>query len=367
MTKNYRVLIAEDVIDSRDILIENLNEYAALKNSDITFSIIEAEHYQKAMQILAENKNNPFHFLFIDIDFTEDNKGGSRNSGFEIIKKAFEVCPISKICTYSGQFHAKDLWQEYESLKNQGLILESFDKSHTDSGEVEFFNKQMDILLDDFGNSYFLWDIWQNHNEIIKSIKASKLSSDIQQNILKQGEILSNLETILKLMQKINLIGANIIVFRLILQLYHRNLEIFCSADKSEKDIYNISEKNKVALASKIGKKDDWELGKDITALRRILSFEIDEIAHYGYRLNNLRNNSVHPIRRNRDGKETKFTPELSNILFANLVFTLYTVGNKKKISFQKFIELTSENKFLSQNVYGLRSLNEIINYISKN
>lgn len=365
MTKNYRVLIAEDVIDSRDILIENLNEYAALKNNDITFSITEADHYQKAMRLLAENENNPFHILFVDIDFTEDNKGGSRNSGFEIIKKAFEVCPISKICTYSGQFHAKDLWQEYESLKNQGLILESFDKSHTDGGEVEFFNKQMDNLLDDFENSYFLWDIWQNHNEIIKSIKASKLSSDIQQNILKQDEILSNLETILKLMQKLNLIGADIIVFRLILQLYHRNLEIFCSADKSEKDIYDLSEKNKLALANKIGKKDDWELGKDISALRRILSFEIAEIAKFGYRLNDLRNKSVHPIQTNREGKENKFVPELSNVIFANLALTLYVVGNKRKISTSKFIELKSEKSFLLTNKRGNSHLNEILDFIS--
>lgn len=364
MIKNLRVLIAEDVVDSRDILIENLNEYAESINNEISFSITEAEHFQKAMQILSENENNPFHILFVDIDFTEDNKGGSRNSGFEIIKKAFQICPISKICTYSGQFHAKDLWQEYETLKNQGLILESFDKSHTDGGDVEYFNKQINDLLNDFTQSYYLWDIWQNHNEMVKSIKSSKLALDFQQNLLKQDEIISNLETILKLLQKLNLIGADLIVYRLILQLYQRNLEIFCSGDKSEEDIYKISEINKAKLASILNKDDDWELGKDVSALRRILSFEIDEVAKYGWRLNDYRNKSVHPIQKRKDGKEYKFVPELSNVIFANLVLSLYVVGNKRKISVEKFLELISDKKLLENNKFGLNSLNELIDYI---
>ncbi|MBK6680361.1 MAG: hypothetical protein IPG53_10195 [Ignavibacteriales bacterium] len=70
-------------------------------------------------------------------------------------------------------------------------------------------------------------------------------SRDAQENLLAQSEIMSNLDTILFLIKKLPDFDAEKVIYRLIIQLYHRSLESFCRGSKSDEEIYSDSKANK--------------------------------------------------------------------------------------------------------------------------
>lgn len=326
--KKIRILVAEDTKEARDILIDNLKEYELDKyGSNDVFEITKAESFIKASQLITESgkAETLYEVFFCDIDFTEDNKGGKRDSGFELIRLAFEVSNITNIYTYSGQFKAADLWDDYEPLVSKGLVIKTFDKSHTEGGEVEWVRKNFDELFNRLTAEKILWDIWHNHELIKKTIKTTLFSSDPVQNLLAQNEIISNLDTILFLLKKLPEFDAEKVFYKLIIQLYHRCLESFCRGSKSDDEIEKSSEANKNIVAKLINKQGEWELGRGMNALKTIIGYTSAPHSKYGYKVNFYRNNSVHP--------KENFDAGLSNVLLCGITFALYcSNGDKSRI-----------------------------------
>jgi len=343
--KHYKVLLAEDTIEARDTIIEKLKEL-----KDYNFQIDECEFPDKALSKLVESEasNKFYDILFIDLDFTEQShKGGKRDSGFQIIKRAFDICPISKICTYSGQFKELDLTDEHQELVKKGLVTFSFDKQKKDAGIGDWFSKGMSELLPVLEEEYYQFDVFTNHKAIRQALKKSKLSFQLQ------WEIISNLDIIIVLLKSLGNVTAKSTFYKLIIQLYHTCLEIFCGANKNEEQIIRLSDENKSRAEKIINKK--LELGDRATALRKMVSYSEDEKIKFGYKLNFLRNKSTHLTE--------NFTPDLSNVIFANLCLTLYILGTEQKSE----IKLHNIDSLVRLNsMMGYKDLNSLINFIKQ-
>lgn len=350
--KKIRILVAEDTKEARDILVENLTDYELEKyGNNNVFEITKAESFVKASQLIKESGKNgtPYEVFFCDIDFTEDNKGGKRDSGFELIKLAFEISNITNIYTYSGQFKAADLWDGYEPLVSKGLVIKTFDKSHTEGGEMEWVKSNFDDLFNRLADEKILWDIWSNHELVKKSVATKVFSEDAMENLLAQNEIISNLDTILFLTKKLPDFDAEKVIYRLIIQLYHRSLESFCRGSKSDDEIYNDSMANKKKVEELTNQKKPWPFTEKITALQAILSFSADYYSKFGYKVNNYRNNSVHP--------NDNFDVSLSNVYYCGIALALYcSNGDKKGITIEEI-----KTKLKALPVSGRRDLEEIL------
>lgn len=346
--KKFKVLIAEDTIEAREILIEELNN---LKNkSDIDFEITECEFPDKALSKISEagNNNNYFHILFIDIDFTEQShKGGKRDSGFQIIERAFETCPISKICTYSGQFQALDLSEKHQELIKKGLVVYTFDKSRRDAGMQDWFEKGMNEIIDELKKQYYLFDIFTNHKRIKEIIGKGDLPFEIK------WEIFINLDTVLNLMRDLIKISSEYIYYRLIIHLYHLSLLTYLKNTKSKEDLerdFNLN-KDKAEEIIKPSRAFTWQ---EQNALSIIVAESPAEFVRYGYKLNNYRNKSIHP--------DEDFKPDLYNIIFSSLVFTLYVVKDKSQISTELIRDFASQ---LDKEAKGKNDFDELIKFIN--
>lgn len=348
--KKIKIFVAEDYKVTRDLLIEGLQSYAEKKFGDENYFVIErAESFQKGLLKLAESEKSKsfYDVFFADIDFSEDNKGGELDSGYKLIEKAFEVCPVTNIYTYSGQFSiVKKLWTRYEELRDRGLIVGGMNKSHGKGGEEAWLNENLDKIVEKLSEENYLLNLWQNHQLILDELKKDYFFNSIS-GLQKFHEIQSNLESILVLLKSRKSINADLVLFRLILQLYHRSLEIFCESNKKEDDIFAQSEKNKSILAKLINKEETWELGDKRSALRKIVAFSNSPIIKFGYRVNDVRNKSVHP--------NENFKTNLANILFANLTLAFF-VNGKKDIYTESF-----ENIPQIENEKGFKDLKELI------
>ncbi|NUN09707.1 MAG: hypothetical protein HUU54_11075 [Ignavibacteriaceae bacterium] len=349
MSREYRILIAEDTIAARDVIIDELNKITDFK---IVFS--ECDSAIGAFQTLDKlhAKGQHLDFLFVDIDFKEDNKGGKRDSGFEIIEKAFEHCPISTIATYSAQYNTADLSPRHIELQNRGMIVDVFDKRQQSNPE-EWFRNRFIKHLESIGANDYLWDVWYNHKLIKSFVDRTRLSPDEEEDSIKKAEIKQNLEAIIVLLKKRKLFNADEVVFRLIIQLYHRCLEVYCAEDKDPATIKQQSEDNKEAAERLLGRYFERGLGSDDSALRKLIAFNSEEKLRHGYRLNSLRNNSVHP---NLD-----FNLTMANILFANLTLTLYASPFKKDIQIDKIEQFGIGSKDL-----GMNYLTDVIRFVRK-
>lgn len=157
-----------------------------------------------------EKHKNYYDIFFCDIDFTE--AGGESDAGFELMQLAFEICPITKICTYSGQFHIRDLWPKYEKLKQLGFIAQTMDKSHGEGGESEWLIKNIGELVKKVKEEKYLSDLWLNHQTIWKKIKTNV--KEIHK-LNRYFEIKSNLDTITLLLQRKTQFSADVILFGL--------------------------------------------------------------------------------------------------------------------------------------------------------
>jgi len=357
--KKIKILIAEDTKEARDLIIEGLQSYAEKKFGDKNYFVIErAESFQKGLQKLSESEKSKsfYDVFFADIDFTEDNKGGERDSGYKLIEKAFDVCPVTKIYTYSGQFHAKDLWQKYEELQQNGLIIQGMDKSHAEGGEEAWLNENLDKIVEKLSEENYLLSLWQNHQLVLEALKKDSFFNSIS-GMQKFHEIQSNLESILVLLKSRKSINADVILFRLILQLYHRCLEIFITQDKDEETIFKESELNKQKVFEHVkdllGNESQLEFKDKKSFLRKLAAFTVDRKYRFGHIVNWYRNGSVHP--------DKKFVPELTNILYANLTFILYVSARKKDINFQSIRDSLNEGLFKGK---GEKDLKDIIQHI---
>jgi len=350
--KTYKVLIAEDTIEGRDILLEEFEKFRNLKKDkgiEIDFKIDECEHPVKALQKLSESSstNEFYDILFIDIDFTEQaHKGGKRDSGFQIIKRAFEICPVSKICTYSGQFHAPDLSEQHQEMVKNGLVVKTFDKSRRDAGYGDWFIKGMEEVLKELEEQYFLFDIFKN-NKLIKDC-INELPFNLQ------WEIVSNIDTALILLKNLDNL-SKYIFYRIVIYLYHQSLITFLTQEKTIETIKQNFEKNKSIAESLINPPNPL-IWKEQNALSIIIAEGNIDFVRYGFKLNDYRNKSIHS-----DGK---FTPDVMNVIFASLVLALYVLNDKSKINYQLIEEFISK---LDQNLKGSNDLYDLINFVKSN
>jgi CheY-like chemotaxis protein len=359
-----RILVAEDTKVARDILVEGIEEYSQANLSGKNeIEIVKAESYSKALQKIIESgtDNNYFDIFFADIDFTEDGKGGKRDSGFELIERAFEVCPITAIVTHSGQFHAKDLWDKYEDLKQNGLIVRTMDKSHGEGGSQKWLNENLEKIVTEINEQAFLKDLWLNHKLILNNLNLNKIKicSDPFRELSIKEEIASNFETITMLLLKRKNFNADIILFRLILQLYHRSLEVFIAGDKTEEEIVKISDSNKEAAfkwVADFGKPaNDREFTSRQSFLRKLAAFTIDEKFKFGYILNIYRNRSVHPNK--------EFRPEIIHLLFANLTLAIFMSENKGEIKYQSIRDFYAKHA-INFNWIAKKDFDKLIDFL---
>lgn len=348
-----KIFIAEDTIESRTILVEQLKEYSEKNyNNPDFFEIKTADSYQKALNIVNNiERNSDYYDIFIcDIDFTEDNKGGRNDSGFELIEKMFDVCPITFICTYSAQFRGRDLWPKYQELTNKGLIVHTMDKSHSEAGSNEWYIENFDKIVDFTLKNKFLKDIWKNHFLIKESLINHSLDDDRFEDLIKKNTILANLESILTLLRNLDKFNELPIIYRLIIYLYHNSLEIFCRGRKTDNEIIEGSNKNRKSVEGHL--KKELMFDSKVSAIRTIVSYTPDMRSKFGFKLNDYRNKSIH--------NNQKFQIEFENILFANLTLALYVAEQKSDISLNEIEKVNNSNS------KGYEDLKSIISYITK-
>jgi hypothetical protein len=352
--EKVRILIAEDNIEARNILIEGINEYSLkVLNDNNLFEIVWAESFVKAWQILLETSQNQnfFDIFFCDIDFTEDNRGGERDSGYKLIEKSFEIYPLTKILTYSGQFRAKDLWPKYEELEQKGLIVYTMDKSHSEGGEEKWLFDRLSGVINQMQTESYLKDVWINHNNVIKKLDSLKLDEDSFGDTNKKKSIITNLDAILILLKNSSKFKESLIIHRLIIYLYQSCLEIICRGKKTEEEILKLSDINKPRAKRILNRKIIFP--KSVNAQRILISYLVDEKMKFGFRLNDYRNKSIH---QNND-----FRVDFANVIFSNLAFSLYLL-DRKEVKFQLIVDSIKKSTIHGK---GIKNLKEIINYIS--
>lgn len=363
--KPISVFIAENVLDDREILKRSLIDFG--NQEKLEFRITEADTYSLAIQILEENarRNEFFEIQFIDINFEGDDRGGYADSGFSIIEKAYQICPISIILTFSAKFKSDKLHPVFIDQVKRGLVTNGLGKNASinnllHSSEIDF--RQVII---DFKENLFLWDVWENNNTIITHLNSKPVVKDQQVNLQILFEIKDYLKTTLILLMKRGKIGAEDILNRSLLQMYHRALELYCESDKTEKAILNLANNTLESIRRRKQNTDLKPLSFDKpTALHKIVAKVPLPIAEYGYNVNRYRNKAVHysPIIKNESKskhKESGFKITLANIIYAALTIHLYVVGNKKpKIT--KIIDFISSNKKMK----GEPELHELLNHI---
>lgn len=351
--KKINILIAEDNKEARDLLAEGLEEFAAeFYQSEYELSLTKADSYGKALQRLNDSKKSGEYYdvFFCDIDFTEDQKGGRSDSGFELIEKAFVISPVTKIVTYSGQFRAKDLWPKFEELNAKGMILYTMDKSHNQGGDAEWLRENLKKIFDVYSSELFLKEIWQNHQKMISILSKTSLDKDPFENLGKQGAIVNNLDSILVLMRNGNRFEGSELIYRLIIYLYHHSLEIFCKADKDDQTILLLSDKNRPAAESLIGRLLGFQ--NSVTSVRVITAFSGGKIFRHGFRLNDMRNKSIHP--------GEKVTIDFTNVMTAHLTVAAYIL-EKNQIQYREIEENVLKNLGKDK---GLNYFRELVSYL---
>lgn len=346
-----RILIADDFNFDRDDIRQHLIEFG--EKSSLNFEIHETSTFQNTLKTLKdfEKSNKYFDILFIDIDFSGIG-GGNELSGFEIIKRAFEICPISRILVYSAQQWEGVQREEFTHLIRNGMVVASFAKQDIVKDYIRWFYKNFRVVIKEFQDNLFLWDIWENNNTILTHLKLNPAAKDQITNLQMFSEIESYLDTTLMLIMNRGKIGAEHILNRSLLQMYHRALEIFCEGDKSEKEIRELAEKN-VGVVATIINKSDLKFTKDdrLSALHKIVAYTVSPISKFGYKVNNYRNNAMHPNK--------KFAVDTANLLFASLALHLYIVlGVKPKID--RIREFNNNSK-----LPGAKDLKDLLSYVS--
>lgn len=355
MSKAIKILVAEDIRETRNLLIDTLRLYAA--QNDLLLLIDSAESFIKADQKLNESENNREYFdiFFADIDFSEDNKGGEPDSGYKLIEKAFEISPLTQIVTFSGQFTHPDLWQKYEELKNRGLIVKTMNKSHGEGGEEEWIKNNLKDLFRISNEQNLLWDIWLNHKLVETAISKSLGLGDLKY----ATSIRIQLDGVTTLIKQLNKIDEKETIYRLIVPMYHQILERYCQGSKTNDQIIKDSDDNLKAVNAFYQfdlnfepTTEEYKSRKSNPNSQRILcSYSAKPEISYALDLNWLRNKCMHNL---------DFRLSLNHVLYANLVLALVIAG-KEGIFIQNISPLNNEKGLPD---HGAQKLRDIIEFI---
>ncbi len=355
--KTIRILIADDSSQDSQDLSKSLKNYLNSKKlSPDQYEIIITDSIDSTLQTLYESK--PFDIFFADINFSE--KGNEPRNGYLLIQKAFEICPITFICVYSGTADQDvNLQKEYVDLLKRGMLADIYKKDFFIGSSPTQFNNLFKRAWNFCRSKQYIWDVWYNHQLISSEIENIKLHPNIDEDEILKSEIKYNLEAILFLLKNLDLNSSRVIVFQLILLLYHRCLEIYLTkGDDSEIITKSDSNKSKAeSLFRKeklMGKDDDGnerslKLGDRSSTLRKIVAYSNDSQLKYGYLLNKYRNKSVHP--------GSHFEPELSNIIFANLTLTLYILTESNNVHLQLILSSFNDDLFEDKGREDLKNI----------
>lgn len=355
MSKAIKILVAEDIRETRNLLIDTLRLFAA--QNDLLLLIDSAESFIKADQKLNESEKNGEYFdiFFADIDFSEDNKGGEPDSGYKLIERAFEISPLTQIVTFSGQFTHPNLWQKYEELKNRGLIVKTMNKSHGEGGEEEWIKNNLKDLFRISNEQNLLWDIWRNHKLVESTISKSLGLAELKY----VTSIRIQLDGITTLIKQLTKIDEKETIFRLIVPMYHQILERYCQGSKTNDQIINDSDHNLKAISAfyQFDLKyepttQDYQARKSNPNSQRILcSYSAKREISYALDLNWLRNKCMHNL---------DFRLSLNHVLYANLVLAL-VISGKESIYLQNISPLNNEKGLPD---HGAQKLREMIEFI---
>ena len=342
--EKIKILLLDDAPNDLDNLFNKVN--CSLDNNDFLDKVVidKTDSYVEAKSLISRSRNDKqfYNILFIYINLSEND--GPREGGMELMKKAYDTYPFAKIIPWSNNV---GIPTEYSKLSIQGDIIDGFKKDLTETG---FENLFIDLVKDCL-NKYYLPDIFLNH----KSIEEGIIASDLQGK--SQAEIKSLLEALNVLFRDKERMRNENVLFRLIMILYHRCLEVYCTKRKPK-------QLNGETLHSSTHTSGNTEIDSDDTALNKIKSFSTTENYRYGYQLNWLRNESVHPDpKKDRNKKnnkeECKIQLTLTNVLFANIVLAIYAAPSLKDIQSER-IELYGD----ATGERGLHWLKNAINYI---
>ena len=353
-----RIFIAEDINEEREMIVTEIHEFFNAHPSQ--YSIDTASSFQSALQKLhdSEKKGEYYDIFFSDIDFREDYKGGKRDSGYELITKAFEICPATHIVTYSGQHNAKDLVEKYENLRDKGLIVRSMDKEH--SGDPDWMQIQIGKIVTSARESRVMHDLWKNHSAIVTRLNAMKLDADQFGDLAKKNSIRQNLESAFTLQKNLTRIDEKTIFYRLMIYLYHAALEQFLKADHTDDEIMRTAEQNKPErdqLLRDAGylKDDDYSLSNRVSAKHVLLAFCPKGLFRYAHLLNVFRNKSIH---------ETKdFRLDQANVMFAHLTFATCVLA-PHEIAYSEIEKFISGHTSIDDR--SRRNLNDLIRYLKQ-
>ena len=354
-----RFFVAEDTKEARDIIVEMIEEFFAVHPAE--YSIDKASSFQAALQKLHDSgkKGEYYDIFFSDIDFTEDNKGGKRDSGYELIKKAIDVCPATHIVTYSGQFRAKDLVERYEDLRERGLIVRPMDKSHSEGGDPRWMQIEIQKIVASAMENRLMHDLWKNHSSIVTRLSTLKLDADQFGDLAEKNSIRQNLESIFTLQKNLGRIDEKAIFYRLMIYLYHASLEKYLKADHNDEEIIRTAEKNKPIreqLLRKAGylQNHSLKLNNRVSALHIILAYCPESLFRFAYLLNAYRNKSIH---------ETKdFRLDQANVLFAHLTLAA-CVLEPREISYSEIEKFISSHSSIDDR--SRRNFNDLIQYLN--
>ncbi len=354
----FRILVAEDNKEARDIIVDALEDYFAANPSG--YKIDKASSFQAALQKLNESglKRDYYDIFFSDIDFTEDNKGGKRDSGYELITKAFEVCPATNIVTYSGQFHARDLWDNYETLKDKGLVMMSMDKSHSDGGDVHWLQNKIAEIIKSVTANRVMLDMWQNNTAVLARLNNMKLDHDPFVDLEKKNAIRTNLESAFTLQKNLDRIDEKSIFYRLMIYLYHASLEILLKGEKQDQEIEAMAKANRdeyQLLLRNAGylKDRDLTFNNRCSALHVIVAQCRKDLFRFAYLLNMYRNNSIH--------ENKKFRLDQLNVLFAHLTLTACLL-DPKEIASEEIERFTANLSGIDE--YSKRDFSALMKYL---
>lgn len=357
-----RILIADDSSTDTQDLLKSLNAYfKAKKISTDSYEILTTDSIDETLQIITSSE--PFDIFFVDINFSE--KDNDQRTGYLLVRKAFEYCPLTFICVYSGTADEDvNLQKEYVDLLKRGMLADIFKKNFFMGSTPSEFNNRFKRAWNFVRSKQFIWDIWNNQELILTEIQKDKLHIEVEENENRKSEIKKNFEAVLFLLRNIDLLSSRVIVYRLCLQLYHRCLEIYLSQG-SDDEIITKSDTNKASAENLLrqekllGKEADGTdrsliLGDRSSALRKIVAYSTDNKLKYGYLMNKYRNKSVHP--------DSIFEPELTNVIFSNLALSLYVLAKNNKINYQILESSLNEGLFKGK---GEKDLVELIGYLN--
>lgn len=358
MKEEIRILVADDDPRKSKPLIENIITYKDFENRHI--KVDNAENVESAMDFLdnTEKTNQFYDIALIDIDFSEI--GGKRDDGYRIIEHASQICPLTKIAAFSEKHDDEDLLGGYDDLRNRNKIITTLKPKKIDRNLTyeQFVHNRLKGIIDLVDKDELNFELWSNH----RAVDQFLLSYNSETTSFIRDVIKPNLDGCIGLIKNLPFVAEQVIMFNLLVHLYHQSLEKYCRGVKSKDEIMTTSTKN-IQIIKKYYKrplnfKPSTEEFKENPNLepfsQRVFgAFTNNEECSFLLQYNYVRNQAVHLKRRKI---------YFDDILYGNLLLTMIVAGkvNTNIKSVIKYIESTPSK------TESRKDLLELVSYLHK-